>query len=236
MSGLSGLRLVAGDQPARGAEPLPARTVDAVDEWGASHRWTGVGRVLARLRWRVEISGADRLPARGGALLVTNPRRGALVPVMTALALGRELGRTVRFAGHDDIAPSSTVLRRMGAVLALPGEVEGALRGRDLVVAGAVPDGRPGPGDLLQFVPLLPRHWRAGTVPVALVAAARAAGVPVHPVAVLSSPVTRSARVEICPAVRPRLDRRGPLAHTELAERVQRRLQQRLDEIGVGDS
>jgi hypothetical protein len=194
-----------------------------------------VGRRLAGLRWTVRVGGANRLPAEGGALLVTNPRRGALAPVMTALALGNDLARTVRFAGHPDVAPLGTLLRRMGALLALPDEVESALRGGDLVVVGARSTSAPSAHDLAQYVPFAMRHWSAGEVPVPFVAAGRAAGVPVHPVAVLSSPVLRDARVEVCAAVRPRLDRRGPLAHAELADRVQRRLQQRLDEITGAD-
>ncbi len=231
---MNGLRVVEGSASTPLAPAAAAPEAD-VDEWGASRFGMRVGRALGAMRWSVRVGGAERLPIRTGALLVTNPRRGALVPPMTSLALGAELRRTVRFAGHGDVAPTSVLLRKIGAVLALPDEVEAALRGGALVVVGASPTTVPGLHDLLQFVPLIARHWNAGNVPVAFVAAARAAGVPVHPVAVLSSPIDRSARIEICPAVRPRLDRRGPLAHIEQADRVRRRLQQRLDEISVGD-
>ena len=75
-----------------------------------------------------------------------------------------------------------------------------------------------------------PRH--AGTVDHALIGAAVAAGVPVHPVASMSSPTGRAARAEVGSAVRPRRARRGPLAEVEMAEMIRRHLQKMLDELG----
>jgi hypothetical protein len=231
VSGDRALHAVAG---ARTDPPRPAGDAAAaggVDEWGASPVAVRLARTLAGRRWQVELGGLDHLPRRGGALLVTNPRSLAMVPPMVALALGERLQRTVRFAGVLDVAPASTLLRRIGGVLALPGEVQSALTDGDLVVAGATADESPVAGWVRGLVGA---DRRAGRVPVEFVAAARRAGVPVHPVAVTSSPLGRMARIEVVAAVRPRLDRRGPLAATELADRVQRRLQHRLDEITGG--
>jgi 1-acyl-sn-glycerol-3-phosphate acyltransferase len=226
------LRAVAGSRtdrirPAIGA---PDET-PVVDEWGASPLAVRLARTVADRRWQIQLGGLEHLPRRGGALLITNPRSLAMVPPMVALALGERLDRTVRFAGVPDLAPANTILRRVGGVLALPDEVESALADGDLVVVGAAGDEWPVAGWVRG---LLGRDRRAGTVPVAFVAAARRAGVPIHPVAAATSPVGRAARIEIVAAVRPRLDRRGPLAAAELAERVQQRLQQRLDEITGG--
>jgi hypothetical protein len=234
VSGQRSLRAVSGAR----IEPVPpvAGPADAaavVDEWGASPLAVRIGRGLAFRRWHVEVGGLEHLPRRGGALLVTNPRSLAFVPPMVALALGERLDRIVRFAGVPDYAPANALLRRIGGVLDLPDEVESALRGGDLVVVGAAGTQHALTGWLRVT---LERERRAGTVPVAHVAAARRAGAPIHPVAAVSTPFGRAARAEIAPAVRPRLDRRGPLAATELAERIQHRLQQRLDEITGGRS
>ena len=58
------------------------------------------------------------------------------------------------------------------------------------------------------------------------------AGVGVFPVASMSSPLGRSARVQVGAQLRPRKKRRGPLAEQELAEMTQRHLQRMLDELG----
>lgn len=232
MTGARPLRAVTGARTT--PEPSPVRAVDdaaVVDEWGASRLALTIGRALARRRWQLELGGLEHLPRRGGALLVTNARSLALVPPMVALALGERLGRTVRFAGLLDVPPVSLGLRRVGGVLALPDEVESALHGGDLVVVGATGVDQP----LATWLgAAIGRGRHAGGVPVDHVAAARRAGVPIHPVAAVSSPLRRAARAEIAAAVRPRLDRRGPLAAAELADRVQQRLQQRLDEITSG--
>lgn len=226
------LRLVP-DQAADDVEPRRNVRSAVIDEWGASEGAISIGRSLAGVRWRVDLGGIDRLPRRLGALLVTNPRQLALVPAMVALSIGDAVGRTVRFAGHPDLAPPSLVLRRIGAVLDDPDEVETALRGGDLVVVGARATSRWSPIPTLAVWGTDRRE--AGTVPVRHVAAAQRAGVAIHPVAAMSSPFARGARVEIGAAVRPVRDRRGPLAAAETADRVQRHLQQRLDEITGGD-
>ncbi len=58
------------------------------------------------------------------------------------------------------------------------------------------------------------------------------AGVPVFPVATMSSALGRDARAEVGPQVRPRRKRRGPLAEVELAEQVQHHIQRILDSFG----
>ncbi len=52
------------------------------------------------------------------------------------------------------------------------------------------------------------------------------------PAATASSPWSRSARIEIGPAVRPGRRRRGPLIELELADQVEQRIQRLLDEFG----
>lgn len=188
-----------------------------VDDFGRDQQLVGWLSPLASLRWDVSVGGTDRLPAKGGALLVCNSRRLALSPVWAAWALGREVDRAVRFVGRPDIAPVGPFMRRIGALLERPDEIANALRHHELVVLPCAPS----------------RHARhAGVVPHELLGAAVVAHAPIFPVATTSSSISRSARVEVGPQVRARHPRRGPLAEVELAESVQRHLQRMLDGLG----
>jgi hypothetical protein len=198
----------------------PAESVDApgtVDEWGRDAALIELLSPLLRMRWNVGLGGLQHLPTRAGALLVTNQRRLSLSPVYVAWALTRATGRPVRFVGRPDTAPAGAALRRLGALLSDPAEVRGALRHGELVVIGA-------------GATTHPRH--AGVVDHHLVGAAVTAGVAVIPVASMSAVLGRSARAEVGAPIRPRRNRRGPLAEVEVAEAVQRSLQKMLDEFG----
>lgn len=188
-----------------------------VDEWGRDAHVIDALGPLFRLRWNVLVGGEHHLPARAGALLVTNDRRLSFSPLYVSWALARATGRPVRFVGHPDIVPFGPALRRLGAILRDPAEVHGALHHGELVVLAASSTTHP------RF---------AGEIDPALVAAAVRAGVQVYPVASMSSPVGRSARVQVGAAVRSRVKRRGPLAEHELATAAQRHLQRLLDELG----
>jgi hypothetical protein len=109
----------------------------AVDDWGRDAALVRAAIHLGRLRWNVEIDGARRLPLRRAALIVASGRRFALVPIVTALALGDATGRAVRFVGRPDVAPFGPMLRRLGGLLDRADEVRGALRAGELVVIGA---------------------------------------------------------------------------------------------------
>ena len=75
-----------------------------------------------------------------------------------------------------------------------------------------------------------PRH--AGPVDPVLIGSAVVTGKPVFPVASMSTPFGRAARVEVGPQVRLRVRRRGPLAELELAELTQRHIQRLIDGLG----
>jgi 1-acyl-sn-glycerol-3-phosphate acyltransferase len=199
--------------PIRPLLPMP----NSVDEWGRDDHLVRLLSPLARLRWDVAVGGLNHLPARAGALLVTNDRRFTFSPMYVAWALSQSTGRPVRFVGRPDNAPFGAALRRIGALLSNPTEVHGALRAHQLVVIGAQPTGHP---------------RLAGAIDHELVGAAVTAGVAVVPVASMSTPFGRAARVEVGPAVRPRKKRRGPLAEIEIAEATQHHLQRILDELG----
>jgi len=195
----------------------PALPAFAVDDWGRDDHLIRAMSPLIRLRWQVSVGGDQHLPARAGALLVTNQRRFSSSPLFVAWALSQATGRPVRFVGRPDNAPLGAALRRFGGLLSDPAEVEGALRHGELVVMPTSATNHP-------------RH--AGTVDHALIGAAVTAGVHVYPVASMSSPIGRGARAEIGPVVRPRRKRRGPLAEVEMAEMVRHSLQKILDEMG----
>ncbi len=189
----------------------------AVDDWGRDAALVAGVSQLVALRWNTVIGGVDRLPVRAGALIVVNTRRWSLAPIQAALTITRETGRVVRFVGRPDTAPIGALARRLGGLLARPDEVTGALRAGEVLVMSASPT-------------LHPR--RVGRVDHALVGAAVATRAAVFPAATASSPVGRSARIEIGPAIRPGRRRRGPLIELELADQVEQRIQRLLDEFG----
>lgn len=206
-----GQALTLASRPVAVVWPRPT-----VDGWGRDARLIEALAPAAHLRWSVSVGGEHHLPA-GGALIVVNTRRFALTPISTALALGEVLGRPVRFVGRPDTVPFGPFLRRVGGLLALSGEIAGALRAGELVILGAQGTSNP-------------RH--AGVVDHTLLAAAVREHVPVHVAATMSTMISRQARVEVAAAIHPRKKRRGPLAEVELAEHAQRRLQDLLDEMG----
>jgi hypothetical protein len=194
---------------------------DEVDDWGRDHEF--VDRVLAasRLRWDTTVGGTDHLPKRAGALIVVNARRFALAPVFAALAIGAEVGRPVRFVGRPDVAPIGPFLQRVGGLLPVEGEIEGALRAGELVLLGTDHhvDNR-----------------RCGRIDHCLVGAAITAGVRVLPAATVSVPIRRRARVEIGAPVRLARKRRGPLAELETADQLRVRIDALLDEFAGPDT
>jgi len=196
---------------------LTAERAGVVDDWGRDPGLVRSMIGLARLRWDVTVGGDQHLPRRNGALILVNTRRLSLTPIFSAFAISEAVDRPVRFVGRPDTAPVGAFARRIGGLLDHPDEVAGALAAGELVVAGAEPHGH---------------RSETGVVDHALVGAALAAGVAVHPAATSSSPLSRSARVEIGPASRRTRKRRGPLAEYELAARVRVDIDDLLDEIG----
>jgi 1-acyl-sn-glycerol-3-phosphate acyltransferase len=200
------------------AAPFKPLVLDhSVDEWGRDDHLVRLLSPIARLRWDVSVGGLHHLPARAGALLITNERRWSFSPLYVSWALSQATGRPVRFVGRPDHAPFGAGLRRIGALLDNPAEVHGALRHGELVVMATSSTNHP-------------RY--AGAVDHELVGAAVTAGVAVIPVASMSSLFNRTARAEVGPPIRLRKKRRGPLAEIEIAEAAQRHLQRILDELG----
>ena len=190
---------------------------DEVDDWGRDEGKVNRMWAMSRVRWHISVGGAGVLPKRSGALIVVNARRFALAPVFTALSIGAEIDRPVRFVGRPDLAPFGPMMQRMGALLPIPAEIEGALRAGQLVVLGAEHQAD---------------NASTGLVDHRLVGAAVAAKVPVFPAAPTSVLVRRSARVEVGPAIKSVRPRRGPLEELEIADAVRSRIDALLVEMG----
>lgn len=187
-----------------------------LDDWGRSRRVAAVAGAVAGVRWSVSCGGLDHLPSEGGALLVTSARWGAATTSMVATALERHAGRTVRRGGRPVRAPLGPVLARAGAVPGRPVEIRQILAAGELVVVGtrAVRESR-----------------RAGGVDPTLIEMALETEVAILPVAAVSSPTSRRARLEIGAPV-PTSTRRGGLAPIETADAVRYALQHLLDGLG----
>ena len=192
-------------------------TANEVDDWGRDNGFVDRVWAISRLRWDVSVGGTQHIPKRAGALIVVNARRFALAPLFAALAIGGEVGRPVRFVGRPDIAPVGPIMQRLGGLLPIAREIEGALRAGQLVVLGA--------GHTIT-------NSRTGDVDHRLVSAATVAGVRSIPAAAVSVPGRRSARVEVGAPIRLTKKRRGPLDELETADALTIRIDELLDELG----
>ena len=192
-------------------------TTNQVDDWGRDDAFVNRVWSLSHLRWATSVGGAEFVPKRAGALIVVNARRFALAPLFAAMAIGGVVDRPVRFVGRPDIAPLGPMMQRLGALLPVEAELEGALRAGELIVLGA-------------------SHTRTnihtGVIDHQLVGSAVAAKVRVLPAATMSVPLQRNARVEIGAPIRLSHKRRGPLEELETADHLQAHINAVLDEMG----
>lgn len=197
--------------------PVESWSANRVDDWGRDNEFTNRVWAASHARWDISVGGTQHLPKRAGGLIVVNSRRWALAPFFAALAIGARVDRPVRFVGRPDIAPIGPMMQRLGGLLAVEDEIQGALRAGQLVVLGAAPTGT---------------NHRCGAVDHSLVAAAVAARVNVFPAATVSTPTGREARVEIGTAIKLGRRMRGPLKELELAQQAQRTIDLLLGELG----
>ncbi len=160
-----------------------------VDEYGFDAEVTerffiAALRPIADKWFRVEVIGADNIPAEGGALVVSN--HSGTIPVdglMTITAIHERTGRHLRPLGADLVFRMpivSALARKGGATLACNEDAERMLRGGELV--GVWPEGFKGIGKPYSDRYKLQRFGRGGFVSAAL-----RTGVPIVPLAVVGA-------------------------------------------------
>ena len=160
-----------------------------VDDYGFDREVTeklilSVLRPIAEKWFRVEVRGAENLPAEGGALVVSN--HSGTVPVdaaMTLLAVHDHSGRFLRPLGADLVFTMpfvSSLARKGGATLACNEDAQRMLSGGELV--GVWPEGFKGIGKPFSERYKLQRFGRGGFVSAAL-----RTGVPIIPLSVVGA-------------------------------------------------
>jgi len=186
-----------------------------MDEWGLDPDLVAMADPAFALRWDIAVTGADHLPAVGGAVLVFNRRFGVSEPWVLARGVRQASGRFVRTVGVPDVAPIGAFLRRFGGVLDRTDEIAGLLRAGQLV---GLPMSRE-----------VRTRERVGQLEVARIEAAIATGSPVVPVALVGRESGRSWAIVVGEPISPSVDA-GPLAAAELAEATRRAVQGLVDE------
>ena len=147
----------------------------AVDEFGFDPEITerfflAALRPIAQKWFRIEVRGAENIPAEGGALIVSN--HSGTVPVdalMTMASVHDHTGRHLRALGADLVFRLpfvGTVARKGGATLACSEDAERMLAGGELV--GVWPEGFKGIGKPYSQRYKLQRFGRGGFVSAAL--------------------------------------------------------------------
>jgi 1-acyl-sn-glycerol-3-phosphate acyltransferase len=175
------------DRSAVGRED-PARRGD-VDEWGRSEHMRELARTLYdpiyRSWFRAEWDGLEKIPARGGALLVAN-HAGAVPSDAPVIMHGieTELKRPVYgMADHlfKSLPVVGTLWSRVGGVVAHPDNAYRLLHDKQ-ALALVFPEGTKGTGKHVSERYRLRRFGRGGFVEIAM-----KAGVPIIPIAVVGS-------------------------------------------------
>lgn len=186
-----------------------------IDEWGLDPDLVSFANPAFALRWDIVVSGAEQLPAVGGAVLVFNRRLGISEPWVVARGIRQSTGRFVRTVGVRDVAPVSPFIRRFGGVLDRTDEIVGLLRAGQLV---GVPTARG-----------IQARDRVGPLEVSRLEAALVTGSPVVPVALVGRELGRSWRIVVGAPVEPRPGA-GPLAAAELTETTRLAVQALVDD------
>lgn len=168
-----------------------------VDDWGADRSLMAAVAPVARLAWRVEVLGADHLPAEGPVLIVGSRSPLGDEPLAAALGLGRL--RPMHVAAGRDLPVVGPLGRRLGFVI-----------GAD--VAGIVRHG----GAVVSFVGR--RGRTVEPIPTAWLERAVASGATVLPMWV-EGRIGPRRTVRLGEAIE-RPDADGPLAVIEMADQL----------------
>ena len=174
-----------------------------VDDFGFDPEFTEalmpIFHLIYRKYWRVETFGAEVLPERGGALLVSNhagvlPWDGAMIKVAVFEAVERH-ARALVASWFGSLPTLSWLLRRTGQTNGHPDDSLRLLRRRELVLV--FPEGVRGTGKPFSERYKLRRFGRGGFVEVAL-----RAGVPIIPISVVGSEEIHPMVADLRPVAR----------------------------------
>ncbi len=169
--------------------PLADPRRSDVDEWGRSEHMREIARrlfdPLYRYWFRAEWEGLEKVPADGGALLVSN-HAGAVPSDAPVIMHGieTELGRPVYGLAEyifKTMPVVGTIWSRVGGVTAQPDNAYRLMREQGQLVL-VFPEGTKGTGKPYQERYRLRRFGRGGFVEIAM-----RAGVPVVPIAVVGA-------------------------------------------------
>jgi 1-acyl-sn-glycerol-3-phosphate acyltransferase len=172
-----------------------------IDDYGfdpdlSTHVFLPLLRPLAERYFRIDVSGAERIPPDSGALVVAN-HSGTLPldALMTGLLIHDQTGRHLRMLGADLVFKTPMVgslARKAGVTLACNSDAEGLLTKGELV--GVWPEGYKGLGKPFTDRYKLQRFGRGGFVTAAL-----RTGAPIVPCAIIGAeeiyPMISNAKV-----------------------------------------
>jgi 1-acyl-sn-glycerol-3-phosphate acyltransferase len=172
-----------------------------IDDYGfdpdlSQHVFLPLLRPLAERYFRIDVSGAERIPPDSGALVVAN-HSGTLPldALMTGLLIHDHTGRHLRMLGADLVFSTPVVgslARKAGVTLACNSDAEGLLTKGELV--GVWPEGYKGLGKPFTDRYKLQRFGRGGFVTAAL-----RTGAPIVPCAIIGAeeiyPMISNAKV-----------------------------------------
>lgn len=192
-----------------------------IDEWGLDPELVATTDPLVSLRWDTEVTVIGHVPTAGGAVLVFNRRLGVSEPWVLARGIRGATGRFVRTVGVPDYAPVGPLLRRFGAVMDRPDEIDGLLRAGQLV---GLPMSR-----------CLTNDEQAGELELDRVEAVLAAGVPVIPVALVGREIGRRWRIVVGQPI-PTATTRGRISAADFAERTTAAVQDLLNDAAPANS
>ncbi|MGI8848287.1 MAG: lysophospholipid acyltransferase family protein [Candidatus Dormibacteria bacterium] len=171
-----------------------------VDEFGFDREWAEIFlpifRLIYRKYWRVDTSGLQHIPRRGGALLVSNhagvlPLDGAMIKVAVHEATDRH-ARALIATFFGGLPAASWFLRRTGQTLGHPDDSRRLLDSGELVLV--FPEGVRGTGKPWNERYQLRRFGRGG-----FVAAAIRSQVPIIPISVVGSEETYPMLADVKP-------------------------------------
>jgi 1-acyl-sn-glycerol-3-phosphate acyltransferase len=110
-----------------------------IDAFGLDPQLSDMVIPLFTLAVRVDVEGAENVPASGPAVVVANRAFGFVEPAALAIGVLRATGRRLRVVGAPTAPFLGSAARRFGAIGATPSDVTAALHAGHLVAVPLMP-------------------------------------------------------------------------------------------------